>query len=85
MRRYPTGDPVTAGTIEAEDWYPDYESLVELKRTLPGNTDLVAAFNKQYLELFKEQYADQEQLQRWVTSLSKGKNNGRSQSRNASS
>lgn len=67
---YDNGEPVTKGRMEDEDWYPHYQTLIELNLTPPGEKapsieELLILFEHDYQITFGKTYPDKERLLRW--------------------
>lgn len=72
--RYENGEPVTKARMEDEDWYPNYQTLMELNFPSPGEKapsieELMAAFEKDYQATFGKAYPNKERLLRWCVFL----------------
>jgi len=77
MKRYANGEPVTKERMESEDWYPNFQSLMEIPVPDKPTTvsEIMGAFEKEYLKIFETEYPDKEQLLRWSVLVSERHNN----------
>jgi hypothetical protein len=67
---YDNGEPVTKGRMEDEDWYPHYQTLMEMNLTPPGEKapsieELMDMFERDHQATFGKAYPDKERLLRW--------------------
>lgn len=68
---YDNGEIIIKSRMEDEDWYSDYQDLLELTITdKPISIDeLLYEFDKDRIEIFGIKYKNSEQLLRWCTFL----------------
>jgi len=66
---YDNGERVLKGRMEDEEWYPDYQRLLEMSMSEEEIKieDLMETFDNDYLDIFKKQYKNRDQLLRWCT------------------
>lgn len=68
MDRYDNGEPILKDRIEDEDWYPDYQGLMELAMFESNLNTLYENFLTEYQEIHNK-----EQALRWsVTAYNRG-------------
>ena len=63
--RYNNGEKITKDRMEDEDWYADYQSLLELSKKNSSVEYIANAFLTDYYNLFGKQYSNLERVLRW--------------------
>lgn len=71
------GEPKLFDRMEDEEWYRDYQSLLEWSISDEKYTieELMNLFDKDYEEIFGKRFENREQLLRWCTFLTERHNN----------
>jgi len=66
---YRNGESITKDRIQDEDWYPDYQAMLEMADAEPNAEELVVLFRLDYEDIFGKDYPDIAQLERWAGSI----------------
>ena len=67
--RYANGEIIKKDRIEDEDWYDEYQSLIEWHSLGDGVENLYQKYLKDYKYIFKKECPNKEQILRWSVML----------------
>ena len=71
---YPNGEVISKDRIEDEDWYPDYQAMMEMAMFQTSGKRIYRLYVKDFTEVFRREITVDEcvKFQRWADFLAEG-------------